>query len=122
MRRHAPFAMPALLALLAALLLRAGIPAGYMLAPVDGMPRIVPCTGTAPAVAHHHGAKHDQHGKESEVPCAFALVAPPAMPASPPLIAPPAAAEGLVAPVHAQTPSPRPRPILPPPATGPPSA
>lgn len=111
-----------MLALLLALLLRAGIPAGYMLAPSDGLPRIVPCPGTAPATPRHHGGRHDQQGKQSEIPCAFALVAPPALPGATPLLAPAPAPSALVAPAAADADAPRPRAILPPPATGPPSA
>jgi hypothetical protein len=119
MRRHFPLPPLALLALLAALLLRAGIPAGYMLAPADGLPRVVPCPGTAPAMPHHHGG---QHGQRAEVPCAFALVTPPALPGAPLLLAPPPPAAALVALAAAETAGPRPRATLPPPATGPPSA
>jgi hypothetical protein len=112
----------ALLALLMALLARAGIPAGYMLAPVDGLLRIVPCTGTAPAVSHRHSDSHGQPGKAPEVPCAFALVAPPALPGAPPLLAPPPPAPALIAAATAEGAGPRLRAVLPPPATGPPSA
>jgi hypothetical protein len=111
-----------MLALLLALLVRAGIPAGYMLAPGDALPRIVPCDGFAPATPHHHGAKHDSHGKNSEAPCAFALVAPPALPETPPLLVPPQPTPGLLAPTNAGLAAPHLRAILPPPATGPPSA
>lgn len=111
--------MPAVLALLVALLLRAGIPAGYMLAPADGLPRIVPCPGTAPAMPHHHGGRH---GQGAEVPCAFALMAPPALPGAPLLLVPPPAPSALPALAAAETTAPRPRAVLHPPATGPPSA
>jgi hypothetical protein len=111
-----------MLALLLALLLRAGIPAGYMLAPGDALPRIVPCDGFAPATPHHHGSKHDRHGKNSEVPCAFALVAPPALPGTPPVLVPPQPTTALIAFAPTDTAAPRLRVILPPPATGPPSA
>jgi hypothetical protein len=110
-----------MLALLLALLLRAGIPAGYMLAPGGALPRIVPCDGFAPATPHHHGG-HEQHGKSAQVPCAFALVAPPALPDAPPLLVPPQRVSVLVAPAAADAAAPHLRAILPPPATGPPSA
>lgn len=118
--RHTGLPPLALLALLMALLLRAGIPAGYMLAPVDGAPRIVPCSGIAPVVPHHGG--HHDHAPRTEAPCAFALVAPPALPDLPPLLAPPAPVPALVAPAAAETAAMRPRATLPPPATGPPAA
>jgi hypothetical protein len=111
----------ALLALLTALLMRAAIPAGYMLAPADGLPQIVPCTGTGPAMPHHGGG-HDRHNQGSETPCAFASVAPPALPDAPPLLAPPPAAPLPFAAITAETLAPRLRAILPPPATGPPAA
>jgi hypothetical protein len=119
MRRHASLPPLALLALLVALLLRAGIPAGYMLASADGLPHIVPCPGSAPAMPHHHGGPH---GERADVPCAFALVTPPALPGTPLMVAPPAAAAALVAPAAAETAAPRLRAVLRPPATGPPSA
>jgi len=111
----------ALLALLAALLMRAAIPAGYMLVPADGLPQIVPCTGTGPAMPHHGGG-HDRHDRNSETPCAFASVAPPALPAAPPLLAPPPATPLPFTADAAETLAPRLRAILPPPATGPPAA
>jgi hypothetical protein len=111
-----------MVALLVALLLRAGIPAGYMLAPGDALPRIVPCDGFAPATPHHHSGGHEQHGKSSEVPCAFALVALPDLPGTPPLLVPPQPLSALVAPAAGDTAAPHLRAILPPPATGPPSA
>ena len=121
MRRHSPLSSIALLALLVALLMRAGIPAGYMLASADGMPRIVPCDGIAPVAAHHNG-HHDKHDRSPETPCAFALVAPPFMPGGTPALAPPPAAPSLLAAAATVAAAPRPRAILPPPATGPPSA
>lgn len=119
--RQARFPARLLLALLLALLFRAAIPAGYMLAPVDGVPQIVPCTGTGPAMHHHRGG-HDGHGQTSETPCAFAMVAPPALPGEPPLLAPPPPAPQLLAADAAATLAPRLRAVLPPPATGPPGA
>jgi len=110
------------LALLLALLLRAGIPAGYMLAPGDALPRIVPCDGFAPATPHHHRGGHEQHGKGAQVPCAFALVAPPALPDTPPLLVPPQPVPALIARTAAEDAAPHLRAILPPPARGPPPA
>ena len=110
----------ALLALLTALLMRAAIPAGYMLAPADGLPRIVPCPGFASAMPHHGGGR-ERHDRGSDVPCAFATVAPPALPGEPPLVAPPPAMPPSFAAAEAETLAPRLRAILPPPATGPPA-
>jgi hypothetical protein len=107
--------MPILLLL--ALLLRAGIPAGYMLAPGGGLPRIVPCTGVA-APSHRRG-----HQKRSDrTPCAFAVIAEAASPATPPpLAAAPAPFPPVLAPALATGPARLPASLRPP-ATGPPSA
>ena len=109
----------ALILLLLALLVRAGTPAGYMLAPGDGLPRIVPCAGTAPA-ADHGG--HQGRGQADQTPCPFALVVPSGLPAAPPVLAPP---PPLFPPVFAPAAGADP-PRLPaslrPPATGPPFA
>ena len=109
-----------LLALLFALLLRAGVPAGYMIAPTDGGLRIVPCSGVAPLLPHQGGHRH--RAPAGELPCAFALTAPPALPEAPPILAPPPvfAAAMPVPPLAAA--NPRPSAILHPPATGPPFA
>jgi hypothetical protein len=103
--------------LLLALLLRAGIPAGYMLAPGGALPRIVPCSGVAANSRHgHHGNRSDQ------TPCAFAVVAQAASPGAPPLIAP--ALRSFPPPFvpRARQASPRLPDSLRPPTTGPPSA
>jgi hypothetical protein len=118
-RRQVQLPSLAMLALLMALLLRAAIPAGYMLAPVDGEPRIVPCSGIAPAISHHGG---HHHGPGTEVPCAFALVAPPALPDVPPLLAPPPPLPALAPPPAAGAIAPYSRIAFLPPATGPPAA
>ena len=118
-RRHVQPQTLALLALLMALLLRAGIPAGYMLAPVDGAPRIVPCSGYAPVMPHHEG---HHHAPGSEVPCAFAMAAPPALPDASPVLLPPMVVPPSGPALAADVAAPRPRAALPPPAIGPPSA
>jgi hypothetical protein len=103
--------------LLLALLLRAGIPAGYMLAPGDGLPRIVPCTGVA-APSHHR----DHQQSSDRTPCAFAVIAEAAAPGTAPSIA---AAPAPFPPTFAprtMTESPRLPDSLRPPATGPPAA
>lgn len=110
---------PALIALLLALLLRAGIPAGYMLAPGNGLPRIVPCAGIVPS-SHHRD--HRGQGRADRAPCPFAVLADAGLPAAPPALVPePAAFSPYFAP-PARADSPRPRAFLRPPATGPPFA
>ena len=117
-RHHVRLPTPVLLALLLGLLLRAVIPAGFMPAPGEGLPRLVPCTGMTPAMSHHPG----DHHPGNELPCAFALVAPPALPGTGPALVPPPALPALRAPTAFEGTAPRPRAILPPPATGPPPA
>ena len=118
--------------LLCALLLRAGIPTGMMLASAEGGPRLVPCPSTwgvkvaVPAAHHggHHGARqqpaHDHQGQEP--PCPFGVLLFPGMPAAPPALAmrmpEPAPLPALA--VDAQA-SPRRAAYLHPPATGPPA-
>ena len=111
----APRSTPILLLL--ALLLRAGIPAGYMLAPGEGLPRIVPCSGVAANPSHGH-----HRNRNEQTPCAFATIAQAAAPGTPPSIAaaptpfPPAFAP------RTMTQSPQLPDSLRPPATGPPAA
>jgi len=109
----------ALIALLLALLVRAGIPTGYMLAPGDGLPRIVPCAGIAPKPDHRRHRSGDRSG---ETPCPFAVVVHAGLPGAPPSLAPapPPFAPRFV-PV-ARAGSPRLPASLRPPATGPPFA
>lgn len=109
----------ALIALLLALLVRAGIPAGYMLEPGDGLPRIVPCAGTAPAAVHGH---HQDRGQADRTPCPFAVLVHSGLPGAPPLLAPaPPPFPPAFAPAAAAD-SPRLPASLRPPATGPPFA
>lgn len=117
--------------LLFALLLRAGIPTGMMLAAGEGGPRIVPCPSALPALAaapfahegHQSGhaqPRHDHNAPEPP-PCPFGVLLFPALPSAPPMLA-----------LRAPEPVPVPAPIraagslpggpghLRPPATGPP--
>jgi hypothetical protein len=111
--------LPFALALLLVLLLRAGLPDGFMVAPApDGAARIVPCPGVAMPM---HQDQHDP-GAGHEIPCAFALVAPPAMPNGPIMVSPlppPAQVYAAVARHGAIPPA---ATKLGPPATGPPAA
>ena len=113
--------------LLAALLLRAGIPTGMMLVAAEGGPRLVPCPSAwpAPAVAPaaHHGApRQSDHGhKGQEPPCPFGVLLFPGMPSAPPAFAlrmP--APQPLPALAIAAQAVPRRAAHLHPPATGPP--
>jgi hypothetical protein len=120
------------LAALAALLLRAWIPAGFMPAS-DGSFALILCPGTAPTIsslaqpdplpaAHHH--HHDGHSdKGSEAPCPFAVAALGAAPPLPPALAPPlpAPAAALDAPARVRLAAAWPSHVRPPP-TGPPAS
>jgi hypothetical protein len=107
--------------LLVALLIRAAIPAGMMVAPgTAGMPTIVPCFGVAPAPsASHHGNGHHQ---PAPAPCPFGVLLFPALPAAPPALAaaplPAPAPEAPVPQWHVPVPD---FAALLPPATGPPA-
>jgi hypothetical protein len=81
-----------------ALLLRAGIPAGYMIGTgADGAAGLILCPGTADAsdmamampMAMPMTAPHGSHDApmKSEMPCPFAAIALPALPAAPPILA-----------------------------------
>lgn len=103
-----------------ALLLRAALPAGLMLAPdAAGRAQLVLCPGVAPA--HHHGDKGGH--PPGEQPCPFAIALHPAAPPSPLVLAglpAPLAAPAIISPLHAV---PRLAFAAPtPPATGPPAA
>lgn len=108
----------ALALIFGALLFRAVLPTGFMLAPgTTGGVQIVLCDGVAPA--HHHG-DHGQHPPGAQ-PCPFALALHPAAPPAPLLLALPSPqpAPEAVAPLNAA-----PRlafAALTPPATGPPA-
>jgi hypothetical protein len=117
--------------LLAALLLRAGMPTGMMLVSAEGGPRLVPCPSAWPALAAapaaHHGGHHGAPGqpehdhKAQEPPCPFGVLLFPGTPPAPPALAmrmPEPAPLPAVA-VAAQVPARR-FSHLQPPATGPP--
>lgn len=114
---------PAFALVLLALLLRAAIPAGYMLgADASGSVVVEPCSGQAAAPPMRHGAGHHDHGQKSEMPCPFGVLGAPAMPSAAPVVAAMAMAPAP-APISVLLPTPRlPRPAAPPPpATGPPA-
>jgi hypothetical protein len=114
---------PAFALVLLALLLRAAIPAGYMLGTdASGSVVVEPCSGQATSLPMRHGAGHHDHGQKSEMPCPFGVLGAPAMPSVPPVVAATAMAH-QPAPISVLLPTPlRPRPAAPPPpATGPPA-
>ena len=89
------------------LALRALVPAGFMLAPVDGQPAIVLCDTDAPGVPHQHAGHHHAGHAHLDPTCPYAQSAGPApLPALPALTAAPAVtADALPAPsaqVHAR--------------------
>jgi hypothetical protein len=130
MIRFSPRRRPAWALLLAILLLRALVPAGFMVGTAaSGAPALVLCPGVeaAPPVRKMamRGAVHRQGhdpATHRESPCPFAALAAPALPPAPPALAPPSATPPhalLEAPLHAAV-----SPGLaapPPPATGPPA-
>jgi hypothetical protein len=65
---------------LAMLCLRALIPAGFMLAPVEGRLDLVLCDSQAPGAVHHHGGHdHSQHHHiHTDPTCPYAQSAGPA--------------------------------------------
>jgi hypothetical protein len=67
---------------LAILCLRALVPAGFMLAPVDGRLHVVLCDADAPGSLNHHHNGHDQTGHHShsliDPTCPYAQSAGPA--------------------------------------------
>jgi len=115
----------AVLAVLLALLLRGGIPDGYMLGTdASGAVTVELCSGKTMVMSMpmEHGAGHDHDGQPREMPCPFGVLGAPAMPSVPPLlvVAPPAIAPVLLAaalPVFLAPQAAAP----PPPSTGPPS-
>lgn len=123
MRRRFP-ALPrwaAMMAVLAALLLRAGLPAGYMIGTdAAGAVTIELCSGRTMVMQPPRDGG-DQPARPHQSPCPFGVLAAPATPPAPPLpvIAAPVATPALLA-------APRPAPPVaeatapPPPATGPP--
>jgi hypothetical protein len=120
--RAAPLRWPGFALVLLALLLRAAIPAGYMLGTAaSGAVLVEPCSGMA-AMPMPHGSGHDDHGQKSEMPCPFGVLGAPAAPAAPPVFAA-ATVDAVPAPLASLHP-PRllPGPASPPPpSTGPPA-
>jgi hypothetical protein len=114
---------PAFALVLLALLLRAGIPTGYMLGTdASGSVVVELCPGQAAATPMRHGAGHHDHGQKGEMPCPFGVLGAPAMPSAPPVVAD---ASTLIfpAPISVSLPtrlSPGPA-APPPPSTGPPA-
>jgi hypothetical protein len=113
--------------ILAALLLRFMVPAGFMIGTASGAPGLVLCPGVeAPAPvmtmrAHHHAPTHDP-AKHREAPCPFAALAAPALPPAPPAFVPPPAQRVAAAPIPSLAAQAAPRLAAPPPpATGPPA-
>lgn len=89
------------------LALRALVPAGFMLAPVDGQPAIVLCDTDAPGVPHQHAGHHHAGHAHLDPTCPYAQSAGPApLPALPVLTGAPAATAGALptpkAQVHAR--------------------
>lgn len=103
--RRGPRARTVLL-VLAMLALRALVPAGYMLAAVDGGMGVVLC-GTAAAPAHHHHAAHEHPGAghaHADPTCPYAQSAGPApLPLLPVLAAVPAADRSVLPRESSQT-------------------
>lgn len=93
--------------LLIVLALRALVPAGFMLAPVDGQPAIVLCDTDAPGAPHQHAGHHHAGHAHLDPTCPYAQSAGPApLPALPVLTGAPAVtADALPTPtaqVHAR--------------------
>ena len=115
--------------LLTILLLRAFVPAGYMIGTAaSGTPALVLCPGVEARPVHKmvmrghaHAPSHDP-ATHRDSPCPFAALAAPALPPAPPLFAPPRAipAEAALAPSLGAG-SARGLAAPPPPATGPPA-
>jgi hypothetical protein len=77
------------LLVLAMVVVRAFVPAGYMLAPLDGELTLVLCDAEMQG-AHHPGRHHGHHGMHPDPTCPYAQSAGPApLPALP--VPPPAA-------------------------------
>jgi len=116
-------ARPGLLgALLAALLLRMLVPAGFMVE----RGALVPCDGVAAAAApavHHHGG-HSQRQEPAghrQAPCPYAALAAPVLPPLPPVVVAAFIVPAVAAPIPALGALLAPGAAAPlPPATGPP--
>lgn len=113
-----------------ALLLRALVPAGFMIGTAaSGAPALVLCPGADPAPVVHamtmHGAMpahHHDPATHREAPCPFGALAAPALPPAPPVVAqPPAPMAQHVAPPQLVTGAVPALASPPPPATGPPA-
>jgi hypothetical protein len=113
-----------------ALLLRALIPAGFMIGTAaSGAPALVICPGMEVAPAVHRmvmpgmAGHHHDPATHREAPCPFGALAAPALPPAPPMVALPTTPPVPVAPLAAlhgaQAPS---LAAPPPPATGPPAS
>jgi hypothetical protein len=112
---------PAFILVLLALLLRAGIPDGYMIGTdAAGAARIELCPGKAMVMPMPHGAGH--HGQPREMPCPFGVLTAPAMPSLPPVAAvAPMAIVPLALALLLPTLLPPKAAAPPPPSTGPPA-
>lgn len=93
----------ATLLVLGMLFLRALIPAGFMLAPVDGSLAVVLCDAQMSAGEHHHHHHHDQsthhEGAHGDPTCPYAQSAGPAPLPTLPVLAGGAVYDRLVPPV-----------------------
>src|SRR3954465_6353268 len=115
--------------ILAALLLRFMVPAGFMVGTAaSGAPALVICPGFeaslhVAAMHHHRPAPHHDPANHREAPCPFGALAAPALPPAPHAFLPPPAAlaEAAALPprIAAAAPS---LAAPPPPATGPPTS
>ena len=85
------------LLVLAMLALRALVPAGYMLAPVDGQLALVLCAANASLAGHHHAHPGHTHFDPT---CPFAQSAGPAPPPAFPVLAPAAVATAVAVPAQ----------------------
>ena len=79
--------------LLLALLLRLGIPAGYMLGSEGSALALIPCPQVVTASPAGHGQEHHPAGEapspQSKAPCPYVALASPILPPPPPILAPP---------------------------------
>jgi hypothetical protein len=113
--------------ILAALLLRFMVPAGFMIGTsASGAPGLVLCPGFEPPVqvmtmhGHRHAPAHDP-ATHREAPCPFGALAAPALPPAPPAFLPSSAPAVETEAVATRTAAARPSLAAPPPpATGPP--
>jgi hypothetical protein len=107
--------------LFCALLLRALVPAGFMIgASASGSPALIVCPDAAPQIAMHGGHHQKAPGKHRESPCPFGVLGAPALPPTPSVLAaavpmvPPPAPAFVSRSIKASLAAP------PPPSTGPP--